>query len=264
VNQLTLAPLSNVDIGAVCAAAIAIVAFRARSLSATGAVAAFVVGTATYGALAVPGAAVLLAFFVTSVALSRVGKARKKIVLADVGKTGARDAAQVFANGGVAALCAVLALTVDARYAYAFAGAFAAATADTWGTEIGTLVRSAPRSILTLRPIATGLSGGITLAGSAAELAGALFVGAVATIVRHDAFAPVACAGIAGALADSLLGASLQSLRWCPNCKRATEREPHTCGANTQPFRGLAWFGNDAVNFSATLVGAAAAFALAR
>jgi len=161
-------------------------------------------------------------------------------------------------------VCALLALFVDHRYAFAFAGAFAAATADTWGTEIGTLVRGAPRSILTMRPVAPGLSGGITLAGTLAELAGALALGATALLVRPDAFVPVACAGIVGALADSLLGASLQSLRWCPNCKRSTEREPHACGANTRPIRGLAWFGNDAVNFSATLVGAATAFALSR
>jgi len=264
VSGLTLAPLSNFDIGGVCAAAIAIVAYRTRSLTLGGAFAAFVVGTATYGALALPGAAVLLAFFVTSVALSRVGKARKAVVLADVDKTGARDGAQVLANGGIAAACALLALFIDHRFAYAFAGAFAAAAADTWGTEIGTLMRGAPRSILTFRKIATGLSGGVTTAGMLAEVAGAFAIAATALLVRPDAFVPVACAGVAGALADSLLGASVQSLRWCPNCNRATEREPHTCGANTRPLRGLSWFGNDGVNVSATLVGAVVAFALAR
>jgi uncharacterized protein (TIGR00297 family) len=264
VTELTLAPLSNFDIGAIAATAVAVAAYRTHSLDAGGAVAAVVVGTASYGALAIPGAAVLLGFFVSSVALSRIGRARKRVLLIDVGKTGPRDASQVFANGGVAAICALLALFVDHRYALAFAGAFAAATADTWGTEIGTLVRAAPRSILTLRPMAAGLSGGVTAIGSLAELAGAIAIGAVALLVRPDAFVPVACAGIAGALVDSVLGASVQSLRWCPNCKRPTEREPHACGANTRPLRGLNWFGNDTVNFSATLVGAATAFALGR
>ncbi|MBD5656320.1 MAG: DUF92 domain-containing protein, partial [Candidatus Eremiobacteraeota bacterium] len=63
--------------------------------------------------------------------------------------------------------------------------------------------------------------------------------------------------------ADSVLGASLQSLRFCPQCRRPTEREPHGCGANTSQLRGLSWFGNDGVNFAATLVGAAVAFAVA-
>ncbi len=249
------------------ASTIAIGAFRARALDLGGALAAIVVGTATYGALGFSGALVLLAFFMTSIGLSRVGKRRKTALLVDVDKTGARDAAQVFANGGVAAACALLALALDARYAAAFAGAFAAATADTWGTEIGTLARGKPHSILTLRPIATGLSGGVTFVGTLAECAGALFVAGVAVgvhlVVARSGVA-IALGGIAGALTDSVLGASVQSLRWCARCRRATEREPHVCGATTTPLRGLTWFGNDAVNFVATLVGAGAAFALVR
>ncbi|GAC1443707.1 MAG: DUF92 domain-containing protein [Vulcanimicrobiaceae bacterium] len=277
--QPTLAPLTNFDIGALAATTIAIAAYRTRSLDLGGALAAVAVGTATVGALGAPGAAVLLVFFITSVALSRVGKRRKAILLADVDKTGARDGAQVLANGGVAAVCALVALWVDARFAIAFAGAFAAATADTWGTEIGTLARGRPRSILGFRPIATGLSGGVTVVGTLAEIAGASLIAGVAIAVRvgtatgtrgapattnlvRDALA-IALGGVAGALVDSVLGASVQSLRWCPQCKRPTEREPHACGANTAPVRGLPWFGNDAVNFAATLVGAGVALALA-
>jgi uncharacterized protein (TIGR00297 family) len=261
---LTLAPLTDVDIGAIAAAAIALAAFRTRSLSAAGAFAAFVVGAVTYGALGPPGGAILLAFFVTSVGLSRVGRARKRAALLDVDKTGARDAAQVFANGGIAALCALLAHVLAPRYSLAFAGAFAAATADTWGTEIGTLARHGPRSILTFQPVATGLSGGVTLPGTLAEIAGALTIAAVAhaslSLDVRGALA-IASGGIAGALTDSVLGASIQALRWCPQCLRATEREPHGCGANTTPLRGITWFGNDAVNAAATLVGASVAFA---
>ena len=268
-SQLTLTPLSNFDIGFVAAAVIAIVALRTRALDRGGALAACVIGTATYGALGTPGAAVLLAFFVTSVGLSRVGKARKRDLLVDVDKTGARDGAQVLANGGIAALCALGALLIDARLGVAFAGAFAAATADTWGTEIGTLARGKPRSILSFRPMGTGLSGGVTLAGTLAEIVGAAFIAAVSVSMHLGAgnlrvASAIAIGGIAGALADSILGASVQSLRWCGQCKRATEREPHVCGANTTPLRGLEWFGNDAVNASATIVGAVVAFAIAR
>lgn len=272
-SEPTLAPLTDFDIGLVAASTIAFAAYRTRSLDVGGAVAAVVVGTATFGALGFPGAGILLAFFVSSIALSRIGKERKRALLVDVDKTGARDGAQVFANGGVAAVCALAALWIDARFAVAFAGAFAAATADTWGTEIGTLARGRPRSILTLRPIATGLSGGISVAGTLAEGAGALAIAGIARALGLGAatgnsgsartFVAIACGGIAGALADSVLGASVQSLRFCPQCRRATEREPHGCGANTRELRGLPWFGNDAVNFVATLVGAVVAFFVA-
>jgi uncharacterized protein (TIGR00297 family) len=261
VAELTLAPLSNFDLGALCAAAVAIVAWRARTLTAGGAVAAFVVGTAAVGGLGLPGAAILLTFFVSSVALSRVGRARKRKI-DTVAKAGARDGLQVLANGGVAAACALAALGGDPRFVAAFAGAFAAANADTWGTEIGTLVAAAPRSILTFRPVATGISGGVTAAGTAAELAGAAAVAAVATSVAAVPFWPVVAAGAAGALVDSLLGASAQALRWCAQCERYCETDPHACGANTVLVRGASWFGNDTVNFAATLAGAAAGFLL--
>jgi len=187
--------------------------------------------------------------------LSRVGKARKR-ALVDVGKQGPRDAWQVLANGGIAALCILLALAWGAPAIAAFAGAFAAASADTWGTEIGTLVRGKPRSILTLAPIETGLSGGVTLAGSLATVAGACCVALVAWLAHLAPFLPVAVAGIAGAFFDSALGASAQALRHCPACDVDCETNPHHCGAATAVRRGFGWMENDAVNAAATLAGA--------
>jgi uncharacterized protein (TIGR00297 family) len=249
--------------GAIFAAAVAAVAWRLRSLSPAGSIAAFVIGTIVFGSKGWPGAAVLFAFFIPSAILSRVGRSRKRELL-DVGKQGARDAWQVLANGGVAAACAMPYGDRYAAFAAAFAGAFAAAAADTWGTEIGTLVRGAPRSILTLRPIATGLSGGVTTAGLAATIAGAAFVAAVASTTHLAPFVPVAAGGVAGALLDSLLGASLQALRWCPSCSLACETNPHHCGTPTSLRRGMEWLENDAVNLAATLAGAVVAGLLAR
>jgi uncharacterized protein (TIGR00297 family) len=248
-------------LGAVLALVIASAAWRTRALTRDGAIAAFFVGASVFGSLGTAGALLLLAFFIPSIGLSRLGRARKR-ALVDIGKHGARDAMQVLANGGVAALCALLALHGDQRWSTAFAGAFAAATADTWGTEIGTLVAATPRSIISGKPVARGLSGGVTLAGTAAEIAGALFIALVAGAVGIPRIAAVAVAGIGGALIDSLLGGTLQSLRWCARCKRPCETQPHMCGENTQPIRGLSWFGNDLVNLGATLSGAAVAFFL--
>lgn len=262
--RLTLAPLGNYDIAAMLSAIVAFAAFRIGALDPSGAFVAFFVGTLCFGSLHNAGLAVLLAFFISSVALSRLGRETKRRRLSDVAKSGARDAAQVFANGGVAALCALaVALGWDGHYEVAFAGAFAAATADTWGTEIGALAGGTPRSILTFRAVGIGISGGMTLAGTAAELAGALFIAAIAYAFGIHAFFAVLAGGFGGAIVDSLLGASLQSLRWCPQCARACERDPHSCGATTSHLRGLSWFDNDGINLAATLSGAAIAFALA-
>lgn len=253
----------------------ALVALQVRALSRSGAAAAFIVGTLTFGSGEIGLTLVLLAFFVPSILLSRVGRRRKK-GLTDIGKAGPRDAAQVLANGGVATLAAVVAgigfAQGSPRWSViavaAFAGAYAAATADTWGTEIGTLVRGSPRSILTLRPIATGLSGGVSLAGTVAEFAGALWIAWVAGAALDHlplalrvapwaaVVAGVSLGGVAGALADSLLGATLQELRACPLCERPCETDPHHCGTPTARIRGLRGFSNDVVNACATAVGA--------
>lgn len=246
-------------IGVVFAGAVALLAWRARALTASGAIAAWIVGACVFGAGGWAYAAVLFAFFIPSMLLSRIGRARKR-ELVDIGKHGPRDAWQVLANGGVAALCAVLAAVTHAKpIAAAFAGAFAAASADTWGTEIGTLAKMAPRSILTFKPLAPGISGGITLAGTFAEIAGACAAGLAASAIGACAWWIVATAGFAGALADSVLGAGLQELRYCPQCRRECETDPHVCGSATLLRRGAPWMSNDAVNACATALGALAA-----
>jgi uncharacterized protein (TIGR00297 family) len=243
-------------LGVVLALAVAFVAHRAKALSLSGAIAAFAIGAITLDVGGWNAAAVLFAFFLPSTILSRIGRARKR-ELTDVGKQGARDAWQVLANGGIATLCLLAAQKAGAPLAAGFAAAFAAAASDTWGTEIGTLVRTQPRSMLTLRPIPTGISGGITLAGTLAEIAGAAAVALVASLLHVAPFLPVLIGGFAGAMIDSLMGASLQSLRYCPRCDRICETDPHACGTQTTVRRGFKWLGNDAVNLVATICGAA-------
>ncbi|MHB8597997.1 MAG: DUF92 domain-containing protein [Ktedonobacteraceae bacterium] len=62
--------------------------------------------------------------------------------------------------------------------------------------------------------------------------------------------------GLAGSLADSLMGATIQAMYYCPTCEKETERRIHGCGTPTLPLRGIPWFDNDVVNFIATLFGA--------
>jgi uncharacterized protein (TIGR00297 family) len=248
-------------VGAFFAAAISLGAYRARALSLDGAFAAFAVGTIVFGCAQWKGAAVLFAFFLPSVLLTRVGRERKKLLRNTEGPV-PRNGRQVLANGGVAAACAIAAVRFGAPFPAAFAGAFAAASADTWGTEIGTLARLRPVSILTFRPVETGISGGVTLQGSIATIAGALCVALVASLVRVAPLLPITFGGLAGALIDSLLGASLQALRWCPSCRCECETLRHECGTATTMHRGITWLQNDAVNLCATLCGAlVAAFA---
>lgn len=251
-------------IGFVIAALIAIAARRTRSLTTSGAVAAIVLGTVA-AAAGWSWAALLIIYFASSTALSHLDATEKeRVTSAIVAKGGERDAVQVLANGASFAIAAaVMAIRPDVHWAALGVGALAASASDTWATEIGTMYGMRPRSILTWRRVPRGTSGGISLFGTIAAIAGASFIGIVARICGWPV--PVTNAavlgGVAGSLIDSLLGATVQSRRWCDTCNRETERAVHDCGSTTRHSRGLGWIDNDVVNFvSGALGGLLAAF----
>ncbi|WP_347231148.1 DUF92 domain-containing protein [Paenibacillus sp. DMB5] len=64
--------------------------------------------------------------------------------------------------------------------------------------------------------------------------------------------------GLAGAFADSILGATVQRMNRCTVCGREVEASRH-CGRPTVHARGWRWMNNDAVNALSTLAGGAAA-----
>jgi uncharacterized protein (TIGR00297 family) len=251
--------------GLLLAIGIADAARRVGALSRGGAAAAVVCGTLAVAAGWAWGA-LLVAYFVGASALSRLRAAEKARRTGDiVAKGGARDAVQVLANGGIFAAAAALAVAWPSPlWLAAGAGSLAAAAADSWGTEIGTLARARPRMITTWRPAPPGTSGAVSAPGLAATVAGALFTAALLwglTGGRRLAVA-VAAGGVAGALADSLLGAVAQARRRCPACGAGTERAVHSCGAATVPAGGAAWLDNDAVNLLCGATGAAVALLL--
>ena len=135
------------------------------------------------------------------------------------------------------------------------AGALAAATADTWATELGTRFGGTPRHLLTLRNVPAGTSGGVSVTGLVASVLGASLLGVVAATWSMAPYAPVVLAGVGGAIADSILGATVQERRHCDSCDMATERRVHHCGSRTRINGGLAGINNDVVNFLSTIAG---------
>ena len=63
-------------------------------------------------------------------------------------------------------------------------------------------------------------------------------------------------------MVDSLLGATVQAMYYCPACEKETERRIHNCGTRTRPMRGVTWLNNDVVNFIATFFGGLLAMAI--
>jgi uncharacterized membrane protein len=161
-----------------------------------------------------------------------------------------------------------------------FAAALASSNADTWGSEVGVLARRPPVSILSFRSVPTGISGGVSLLGTAASLAGSSFIALLFTAVQGIASrtvgglpAPgdgggllrlaliVAAAGFLGSLADSLLGASVQAQYALQDSGGATERRSEG-GRPNRLVRGFAVVTNDVVNLASSAVAAAGGLAL--
>lgn len=260
-----MSDLTRWGAGAALAIAIALAARGGRALNGSGAVAAAVLGTLAAGA-GWRWAILLVAYFVSSSLLSRLGRSeRDRRTEGRLEKSGPRDAVQVAANGGVFGMAALGFLaTRHPAWAVAGAAALAASAADTWATEIGTLARSTPRSILNGRAVAPGTSGGVTAQGLMAGVAGAAFVGAAATLLGWDRTMvnAVTAGGVLGMLLDSLIGAGAQARRWCATCGAATEQRVHRCGSRTELRGGLSWLDNDGVNVLCTVGGAVAAVLL--
>lgn len=263
--------LPQIVLGAALALAVVMGAFAARALTFSGAAAAFVLGTLVFGFGGLPWAALLLTFFVSSSFLSLLFKRRKASGGMEIEKGSRRDAWQVTANGGIAGLMAVMSWMFPASILPWLTGAaaLAAANADTWATELGTLSKSDPVLITTGKRVPGGTSGAVSLAGIAATAAGSALIAAVFWALspnfgsnwyagQHLWLTLAVCmGGVAGSLADSLLGATLQAVYFCPVCQKETEQHPlHHCGAQTSRIRGLGWLNNDWVNLFCTLSGA--------
>jgi uncharacterized protein (TIGR00297 family) len=263
--------ITQLIIGLSLGALVALLAYKLGSLSRSGAWAAALIGGLTFGLGGFRWAVLLLAFFVTSSAWSRLFARRKAALEEKYAKGSRRDWGQVMANGGLGALLAVLSALMagDAWPWLAFGGAMAAVNADTWATELGVFNPSPPRLITTGNPVERGTSGGVTLLGYLAALGGSALIGMLAAFFGGGIPAAptialaITLAGIAGSTFDSLLGATVQAIYFCPQCQKETERFPlHGCGACTTLQRGWRWLDNDWVNFACSFVGALAAWGI--
>ena len=236
----------QIFIGFLLAIIIALIAWRAGSLSRSGAWAAVLTGGLIFGLGGLPWAALLLTFFISSSALSRAFSRRKATLAEKFSKGSQRDWGQVLANGGLGALLAI-GYAIPPHYEWlwlAYAGAMAAVNADTWSTELGVLSPVPPRLITSGAKVERGTSGGISLSGTLAALAGATLVGIVAIL-----FTP-ATAWISQSFGNHSCRFGRLIIRFNPGCNHSShllvpnlqQRDRKTpCAYMRQPNKPGAW-----------------------
>jgi uncharacterized protein (TIGR00297 family) len=251
--------------GAAFSLLIVLPSYRFGFLSLSGAIAAFLTGWIIFGLGKLLFAVPILAFFVSSSLLSKVGRSQKVELSSFIQKSSRRDLGQVLANG----LLPVVFSFIWYQYKNPFwfllyLAAIASASADTWATEIGVLSNSAPRHILNFKKVQKGTSGAVSLLGMLAALAGALFIGITGIYAirlesitslgwKHILF--LTTIGFMAQTLDSFLGASTQGKFCCTKCGQITERNIHCSGFKTKLISGWKWINNDVVNFVSSLSG---------
>jgi len=256
VNSLSAEPVA-LWAAALTALAIAAIAWRLKTLTVGGGAAAAVVGVAVLSGTGWGGGIVLGTFFVTSTAISHGFPSEDDTHTFEGGR---RNAWQVAANGGAAAVGGLIGMAHAGLGWWVVTAALAAATADTWATEVGKSRGGTPRNLLTGEPLPPGTSGGITMAGTLAGAAGAAVIGLVAGAVTGRPIWAVAglVIGFGSMMADSALGAGWQVRYVCSACQEQCEESPHRCGAAARYQRGIPWLNNDMVNAVTTAFAAGA------
>ncbi|KIZ01588.1 Maltose excess protein 1 [Monoraphidium neglectum] len=182
--------LTRLAVGAAVAGLMALRGLRKRSLSPSGAAAAFLVGLVTMQASYTSGLLLIL-FYLTSSKLTKLQQDRKQQLEESFKVDGQRSATQVLSNslGGVVAAvttqCAPLvvadpqqAAAVQWAATAAFLGHYAAVCADTWASEVGILSTRPPRLVTTWRVVPPGTNGAVSALGCACSAAAGVFMGA--------------------------------------------------------------------------------------
>jgi uncharacterized protein (TIGR00297 family) len=130
---------------------------------------------------------------------------------------GKRNAAQVFANAGVAAILALLAKYNPGAaevLLLMLAASFSAATADTLSSELGNVYGRRYYHILSFKKMQRGANGAVSLQGSIAGIMGSAVIALVyvlGTGWNGQHFLVIIIAGTTGNIADSILGLTLEN-----------------------------------------------------
>ena len=248
-------------LGTVLAAIVSIISYKLRFLDAGGSALAFLMGAVIFGFGGWVYTFPILAFFIFSSILSKIGKKRKKQYEASYQKTSVRDFYQALSNGGVATAVVLIAFFTEMElFYYVYVTSLAAANADTWATELGIFSKSKPVLITNLKTVEPGTSGGISLIGTSSSLLGSFIIVYISKLVSNfeiQHLIVLTIAGLMGSLIDSLMGATVQGQYKCNICEKQTESKIH-CQSNTNIIKGTPWIDNDLVNifsiFSASLI----------
>ncbi|WP_353095830.1 DUF92 domain-containing protein [Tissierella praeacuta] len=251
---------------------VSFVAYKKSSLNIKGFLAATALGTAIYSFGGIWFFNIMIAFFISSSLLTKFKGIDKNELDKLNEKDGKRDHIQVLVNGGIGLVLVFLYYLYDNPvFLLAYSVSFGVATSDTWASEIGVLSKYEPLSILNLKPIEKGMSGGISVLGTIFAFLGSAFISLIFLIAYIRIYNDIPqglnysliclIMGFIGSIIDSVLGASIQAQYYCEAIESFTEKKLYENKAN-KLVKGFSIINNDIVNLTSNLISTLIVFLL--
>ena len=179
--------------------------------------------------------------------------------------SGARSLVQVVANSLPAIVYgAVYFGTGIKAFLIASAVTVVVGVADSFASDLGIIGDGKVINIVTFKECNRGMSGGVSLFGTASALITSVVVATIVFSVGEIGVKGLwitALSGFIGTLIDSVLGASVQGAYKCVECGKITERRLH-CSSPTELIKGFRIVDNDVVNALSLMIAGAIAVGL--
>jgi uncharacterized protein (TIGR00297 family) len=214
-----------------------------KLLTPAGLLHAWILGTIVWATLSWQGYTVVVFYFLVGSAVTKIGMAEKEAAGIAEKRAGARGPENVWGSALIATLCALGTLVAPQTFhpllALGYVASFSTKLSDTSASEIGKAYGQHTFLITTLKPVARGTEGAVSLEGTVAGVAGSLAIAIIAYLVGLISLVGIGICMVAAFIAtnlESVIGATLQ--------------------------HRFAWLTNELVNVINTLIGAIAAVSL--
>ena len=161
-----------------------------------------------------------------------------------------RNIMQIISNVLTAAICIILYYVSNNNIFYImYYCVIAGSLSDTLASSIGTLSKSKPINIFTLKKLKIGESGGVSLFGLFISLVGGMIIGAIYLIVEFNLinFIIISLMGFLGSFFDSIVGTLFEAKYKCLKCNKKTDNKIH-CLKKTKLIKGYSFIDNNMVN----------------
>jgi len=204
---------------------------------------AWALGITVWGCLGWQGYIVILSYLVVGSGVTRIGKDIKEAKGIAEKRDGARGPENLWGSAATGAVCAIgFAIAPNPLWLLAYVASLATKLSDTTASEIGKAYGKSTFLITTLKPVAAGTEGAVSLEGTIAGIFGSLVIATIGLSVG--------------------LLASPWDLLWCAIAAFIATNIESLIGATLQ--EKYDWLTNELVNGINTTIGAAIAVLIAQ